>query len=186
LHVARGGLGLISLADRATGGFLFSTIRILPMLVRRSASLSSDQQQVAWQWRLKHADVCIQDLAAQGIAICSNGEVQKLSDVNKMCLLKAKEISVLKPLKCKVGHRPFVSSFVLTESFSGASQRNQARIRALQNPIGGLILTMAPILHISEAQRCSMDNYDPSSFGIASLFGWTTLCACVQILAQGV
>ena len=57
LHVARGGLGLISLADRATGGFLFSTIRILPMLVRRSASLSSDQQQVAWQWRLKHADV---------------------------------------------------------------------------------------------------------------------------------
>ena len=88
LHVARGGLGLLSLADRAIGGILFSTLRLMPMLIRRSASLSAIQLHEAFGGRLRLAGQCINELATNGIAICSNGKVYKLSEENIDDLLK--------------------------------------------------------------------------------------------------
>ena len=60
----------------------------MPMLIRRSASLSAIQLHEAFGGRLRLAGQCINELAAKGIAICSNGKVYKLSEENKDDLLK--------------------------------------------------------------------------------------------------
>ena len=118
--------------------FWFSTIRLMPMLIRRSTSLSTIQLKVAFGARLRQAGQCINYLAAKGIAICSNGSVRKLSNDNRGTLLKEAELTSMKSVKVQGRAKAVLELARVDSVLNYASQRERARTRALQNPVGGL------------------------------------------------